>query len=386
MTTSGIDSALTDAVTTGTVSGVSAAAWSDRGQYLGAFGEARAGVAMEPDTPVRIFSMTKAITAAAVMQLVEQGRVDLDTPAGEFVPYLAGVQVLDGFGADETPRLRPPARPVTLRALLTHTSGFGYDFADATLAQYVPTLGAAPANSQASFEHPLTSDPGTRWSYGIGIDWAGRVVEAISGQGLEEYFQEHLLGPLGMGDTSFQPSAAHFARLACLSLRTPDGLSPLPNEEPGDGEPYEMASGGGGLYSTVIDYLRFTRMILEGGALDRTRVLAKATVEEMGRDHLGELSAPGWTSTNPIFTEDVHLLPGQRATWGLSFMINTEATAEGRAPGSLAWAGAANSYYWIDPTRRVTGVFATQILPFHDPKVLGAFSAFERETYRALGN
>jgi len=385
VTHSRIDEALADAVTTGAVSGVSAAAWSDRGNYLGAFGEATAGVAMEPDTLLRIFSMTKAVTAAAVMQLVERGQLDLDRPAGEYVPYLADVQVLAGFADDGSPLLRPPARPVTVRALLTHTSGFGYDFAEADLARYVSTLDPGPPNSQAGYEYPLLFDPGTRWSYGIGLDWAGRVVEAVSGQDLEAYFQEHLLGPLGMGDTSFQPSSPQHARLAVLSLRTPSGLEPLQNEEATDGTPYDMASGGGGLYSTVVDYLRFTRMILEGGELDGTRVLAEATVHDMERDHLGVLSAPGWTSTNPIFSEDVDLLPGQRAAWGLSFMINTEATAEGRSPGSLAWAGAANSYYWIDRTRRVTGVFATQILPFYDPQVLAASYAFERAVNDALG-
>ena len=188
-----------------------------------------------------------------------------------------------------------------------------------------------------------------------------------------------------MVDTSFQPSAAHYQRLAALNLRTADGLIPLPNEEPGDGTPYEMTSGGGGLYSTVIDYLRFARMILGRGALDGTRILSEATVELMGQDHLGDLSADGWISTNRSFTEDVHLLPGQRTGWGLSFMINTEDTEEGRSAGSLAWAGAANSYYWIDPSRQVTGVFVTQLLPFHDAQVLAAFAAFERAVYDALG-
>ncbi|WP_426571225.1 serine hydrolase domain-containing protein [Aquihabitans sp. McL0605] len=380
-----IDGVLAGAVADGAAPGVVAAAWSDRGAYLGAAGEAVAGAPMATDSVVRIFSMSKAVTASAVMQLVEQGRVTLDEPAGELVPYLAEVQVIDGFDGDGVARLRPPTRPVTLRNLLTHTSGFGYDFADAVLAQHLPTIEPAPGNSQGSYEHPLTADPGTRWSYGIGVDWAGRVVETVSGQDLGAYFQEHVLGPLGMVDTSFQPSAAVHARLAALTLSMPDGLIALPNEALTDGTPYEMASGGGGLYSTVSDYLRFTRMILEGGALDGARVLAEATVDEMGRDHLGELSATGWSSTNPTFTADVELLPGQRAAWGLSFLINTEATAEGRSPGSLAWAGAANSYYWIDRTRRVTGVFATQVLPFHDPKVLAANAAFERAVYAALG-
>ena len=385
MTASDIDGVLATGVATGAVTGVCAAAWSERGTYQGSAGMAAAGVPMAPDTVLRIFSMTKAVTAAAAMQLVERGLVGLDDPAGDVVPYLSEVPVLDGFDAGGSPRLRPPTRPVTLRNLLTHTSGFGYDFADGSLARYLPTLAPAPANSQAAYEHPLTSDPGTRWAYGIGIDWAGRVVEAVSGQSLEDYFAEHLLGPLAMVDTTFRPTAPLIGRLANLSLRTPEGLDPLVNEQADDGTPMEMASGGGGLYSTVPDYLRFTRMLLGRGSLDGVRVLAEATVEEMGRDQLGDLSADGWTSTNPFFTTDVDLHPGQRAGWGLSFLLNTESTAEGRAPGSLAWAGAANSFYWIDPTRRVTGVFATQTMPFHDPLVLAVWSDFERAVYDELG-
>jgi methyl acetate hydrolase len=380
-----IDEALAEAVASGAVAGVAAAAWSDGGDYAGAFGQAAPGVAMEIDTPVRIFSMTKAVTAAAVMQLVERGQITLDEPLGDVVPYLAKVEVLDGFGADGTPQLRAPTRLMTLRDLLTHTSGFGYDFADATLARHVPTLGESPANSQAGYEYPLLFDPGTRWSYGIGLDWAGRVVEAVSGQDLDSYFQQHILGPLGMNDTSLYLSTEAQPRLAALNQRGPDGLTALPNESAWSGEVFEMASGGGGLYSTIPDYLRFTRMILDGGELGGVRILARDTVAQMGTDQLGDLSADGWTSTNPGFTADVELLPGQRAGWGLSFMINTQPTAEGRSVGSLAWFGAANSCYWIDRTRRIIGVFATQVLPFFDPQVMSAFSAFEAAVYQTLG-
>lgn len=385
MDTPAIDAVLHRAIADGSMSGVSASAWSDRGTYLGASGEAAVGVPMGPDTLVRIFSMTKAITAAAVMQLVERGAVTLDEPAGDWVPYLSEVQVLDGFDPDGSPRLRPPKSSVTLSHLLTHTSGFGYDFTDALTARFVPTMGQHPANSRASYQYPLSFDPGTRWSYGIGIDWAGQVVEAVSGQHLGAYLEDHILGPLGMTETTFQPGSTLMSRLAMLGLRTPDGLVHVPNEEPGDGTPYEMASGGGGLYSTAVDYLRFTRMILEGGRLDGVRVLSEATVDLMAQDHLGDLSADGWLSTNLTLTEHVELLPGQRTGWGLSFMINTAETEEGRSPGSLAWCGAANSYYWIDRRRRVIGVLATQILPFWDAQVLNAFSAFERAVYATLG-
>ena len=266
MGSSAIDAALASAVDSGRLVGVSATAWSGGGlRYEGAFGESAPGRVMQTDTVAWIASMTKAVTAAAVMQLVEAGEVDLDQPAGDLVPYLGRVQVLDGFHADGTPRLRPPVRPVTVRHLLTHTSGFGYDWTEESLAHYVPSLPEPPPGSQASYEHPLTFDPGDAWSYGIGIDWAGRVIEAVSGQRLDAYFRDHLLEPLGMHDTSFAVTGAQHDRVATMHVRTPDGLTPMPFDlvpEP------EMFMAGGGLYSTAVDYLRFTRMILGGGALD----------------------------------------------------------------------------------------------------------------------
>ena len=380
MTNRQIDEVLAAAVESGSLGGVAAAAWSAGGLvYEGAAGEAIAGRAMRPDTIVWIASMTKAVTAAAVMQLLERGAIEtLDQPAGDFVPYLQRVEVLDGFAPDGTPLLRPPVRPVTVRHLLTHTSGFGYDWTEESLARYATTVPVRPAGSQAGYELPLTFDPGEGWSYGIGIDWAGRVVEAASGQRLDAYFREHLLDPLGMSDTSFAPTQAQGERLAGMQARGPAGLVPVPFGLPRDPE---MLMGGGGLYSTVIDYLRFMRMLLAGGALDGTRVLAQTTVELMSRNQIGDLTAPGWRTFNPGMSNDVHLFPGHRTGWGLSFLVNLHQTIEGRQPGSLAWAGLANTYYWIDPTSQVTGVFATQVLPFFDEPALLAFSCFERSIY-----
>ena len=373
-----IEQALQRTVADGTLVGVAAAAWAQGRSVRAAFGDASEGLAMQPDTVVWIASMTKAITAAAVMQLVERGVVELDQPAGDLVPYLAGVQVLDGFGADGQPILRPPVRPVTLRHLLTHTSGFGYDFADASLARYRTTCSTAEPGSQASYEDPLVSDPGEQWSYGIGIDWAGRLVEAASGRRLDAYLDQELLEPLAMRDTTFERSAPQRARSASMHLRTDAALSPFPFELPAAPE---MLMGGGGLYSTADDYLRFARMILDGGTLDGARVLSPATVATMTRNHLGDLSAPGWASQHPVLTNDVALFPGEQTGWGLSFLVNLHRTAEGRSPGSVAWAGLCNSYYWIDPTAEVAGVFVTQVLPFFDAGAIDAFAAFERAVY-----
>lgn len=382
ISTNTIDQALATAVEGGTLAGVAAAAWSRGGlRYAAAFGEHAEGKAMRPDTIVWIASMTKAVTGASVMQLVERGVIGLDQPAGDLVPYLRTVQVLDGFDDDGRPRLRDPKTPLTVRQLLTHTSGFAYDFTDDRIASYVSAVAPAAPGSTASYEHPLVFDPGEGWAYGIGIDWAGQVVEAATGQRLDAYFDAHLFEPLGMVDTSFARSPEQLDRAAAVHLRTPDGLLPIPFELPPDPE---MLMAGGGLYSTVVDYLRFARMILDEGTLDGVRVLAPETVATMRADHLDELNAGGWTSCNATMSNDVALFPGERAGWGLTFLVNDHRTSEGRSPGSLAWAGLANTYYWIDPAAGVTGVFVTQVLPFFDEAALSAFAAFERAVYDAI--
>jgi CubicO group peptidase (beta-lactamase class C family) len=335
---------------------------------------------MGPDTHVWIASMTKAVTAAAAMQLVERGVLALDAPAAEVEPWLGEVLVLDGFDDDGAARLRPPQRPITLRHLLTHTSGFGYEFADAALARWSAARDA-PMGSRAAFQVPLLFDPGDRWSYGVGIDWVGAIVEAATGRRLDVHLREALLEPLGMHDTGFRRTPEQAERAAVVHLRTPDGLVPIPFELPD--EP-EMLMGGGGLYSTVLDYLRFTRMLLGGGTLEGRQVLAPETVALMARDHLGELQVTGWRTANPMLSNDVDFYPGMRQGWGLSFLVNAERTPEGRSPGSLAWAGLANSYYWVDPAAGVTGVFATQVLPFFDATALGVFRDVERAVYESL--
>jgi CubicO group peptidase (beta-lactamase class C family) len=337
---------------------------------------------MTGETVVWIASMTKPVTAVGVMKLVESGVLDLDSPAGELVPYLAEVQVLDGMVNGRSPALRPPKRPVTLRHLLTHTAGFGYDFTDPILAALAADTSDPPAQgSRASYEIPLLFDPGERWLYGTSIDWAGQVVEAASGERLESYLQREVFDPLGMVDTGFRLGPEDRARCAGMYARTPDGLAPIPFELP---EAPEMAFAGGGLYSTVGDYLKFVRMLLGRGTLDGRRLLRAETVATMAGNQVGDLEAGSWRSANPALSNDVEFYPGMAKHWGLSFLINTETTPEGRSPGSLTWAGLANTYFWIDLARQVGGVFATQVLPFFDQPALEAFRTLERTAYSSL--
>ena len=383
----GIDAVLSGAVERGEVPGVAAVAGNRAGTlYQGAFG--RRGLdrpePMTPDTVVWIASMTKAITSVAALQQVEAGKLSLDAPIAEVLPALANPLVLEGFEADGAPRLRPARQPVTLRHLLTHTSGFSYDIWNADIGRYMERHGLPGIITcrRAALETPLVADPGERWEYGIGIDWAGLAVEAATGQRLDQVLLERILGPLGMSDTVFRLGAAQRARLASMHARGPDGsLSVIPFEVPQ--EP-EFCMGGGGLYGTAPDYLRFCRMVLNGGALDGVRILSPEMAAELARNQIGGLAVRRMVSAQPSASNDAEFLPGTTKRWSLAFMTNeADAPGGGRAAGSLAWAGLGNTYCWIDPKRDVAGVIVTQILPFADPKVLALLEAFERAVYAA---
>ncbi len=384
--TAGIDRVLQEAVKAGDVPGVVAAAGNADGiLYEGAFGRrSLAGnAAMSMDSIFRIASMTKAVTTVAAMQMVEQEKLSLDQPASAVVPELANLQVLEGFAADGTPQLRPARRPVTLRGLLTHTSGFVYDTWNENLNRYATQTGlpAARTGKLAALNAPLGFEQGDRWEYGIGIDWAGRMTEAVSGLNLEQYMQKHILGPLGMRDTTFDARPDWGDRLVQVHAREADGsLHPVDSPIPSGGR--EFYPGGGGLFSTAHDYLRFERMLARGGDLDGARVLKPETVALMAQNHIGDLNVQLLKTYNPRFSNDAEFFPGMVKKWGLSFLINTEAVPGGRSAGSLAWAGLNNTYFWVDPVKRIAGLLMTQILPFADPVVLRLLDAFEREVYR----
>jgi methyl acetate hydrolase len=382
---SGVDQVLERAVVAGEVPGVVALAADDKGViYAGAFGKRELGqdADMSLDTAFWIASMTKAVTSVAAMQLVEQGALGLDEPLSERVPELASIQVLDGFDAAQAPRLRAPRRPITLRHLLTHTAGFVYDIWNADMLRYQEQAGIPGIIEckNVTLQLPLAFDPGDRWDYGINLDWVGKTVERISGQSLEEYFREHIFVPLGMVDTGFIIGADRRSRLSGMHVRQADGSLQAIESFEVPQQP-EFFMGGGGLYSTGPDYLSFLRMLLGGGQLGQERVLQPETVAEMGKNQIGELTVGLLKTSVPGSSNDAEFFPGMVKKWGLGYMISTEEAPTGRSAGSLAWAGLANTYYWIDPTKRLTGVFLTQILPFADARVLSLFEHFERTIY-----
>ena len=382
-----IDQVLQEAVTSGQVPGVTAAAANADGvMTLAAAGRRGLGgdAAMTVDTVFRIASMTKAVTGAAAMQMVEQGKLKLDQPAGEILPFLANPMVLDGFDAAGEPKLRPAKGTITLRNLLTHTAGFVYDTWNADMNRYAAKTGhpAARTGKIAALQAPLGFDPGSRWEYGINIDIAGRMVEVASGQNLEAYFQDHLFRPLGMPDTSFILHARWKDRLAQVHARDEKGkLTPIDSPPPAENP--EFFPGGGGLFSTAGNYLTFLRALMNGGELNGKRILKPETVALMGQNHMGALNVLPMKTYIPRMSNDCELFPGMDKKWGLSFLINTQDVPGARSANSLAWAGINNTYYWLDPSKKIAGVLMTQILPFADPTVLGLLDRFERAVYAA---
>lgn len=382
-----IDQAFRNAVDAGQIPGVAAVAGTDKEIiYQGAFGKRDIGKpeAMTIDSVFWIASMTKALTSAAAMQLVEQGKLSLDQPMGKLLPALAEPRVLDGFDAAGKPKLRPAKRPITLRQLMTHTAGFCYDIWNAGMGKYMEQAGIPGIISceNKALSTPLVFDPGEKWEYGINIDFVGKAVEAASGKRLDAYLKDHIFTPLGMADTGFKLGASQRARLVGMHARGPDGaLAQFPFElvqEP------EFHMGGGGLYGTAPDYMKFIQMLLNNGTLNGNRVLKPETVAMMAQNHIGALNVAKLPTAMPPFSNDVDLYPEQDKKWGLSFLINTKPTAEGRSAGSLAWAGLANTYFWLDPTRKLGGVILMQLLPFADKAALELYAAFERGVYRSL--
>jgi methyl acetate hydrolase len=346
--------------------------------YQGAFGTRdSSGVPVTNDSIFAIASMTKAITTVAALQLVEQGKLQLDEPVSKHLPKLANLNVLTGFDPAGKPMLQPAKTPVTLKHLLTHTSGFCYDNWDGDMFRYTSFASGQPNTGEIG---PLMFEPGTRWQYGQGIDWTGRLVEAISGMSLEDYFQTKILGPLEMRDTSFIMPAAKFDRLVSTYRRQDEGsLKQDPRSLPSAPKSF---NGGGGLYSTTADYVRFMQMILgKGLGINKARILQPKTVESMEINQIGSLTAGKMKSSRPNVSSDVDIQPGATEKWGLGFLINTTPYANGRSAGSLAWAGIENTYYWIDPKRSLCAVLMMQFFPFVDKEAIGLLGDFERAVY-----
>lgn len=347
--------------------------------YSGAFGkrDSASGINAGLDSLFRIASMTKAITATAALQLVEQGKVTLEEPVSKYLPELGKLQVLDGFDKAGKPILRAPKTQIALKHLLTHTSGCAYPTWNPMLAQYLKVAGAGAPPAAVAPHIPLAFDPGTRWHYGTSMDWAGKLVERISGLTLEQYFQKNILRPLGMKDTSFLVPPEKFDRLVSSYRRQPDGkLKEDPRTQPA---PPADFNGGGGLFSSAADYVCFTQMILRKGRSEgKDQILSAKTVGLMSENQIGSIMIEPLKSTDTSVTEDLNVGPGNKYTYG--FLYNTQPEL-GRPAGTLMWAGVENSYYWIDPKRSLCAVIMMQFFPFLDPQGAGMLTDFAKAVY-----
>jgi methyl acetate hydrolase len=338
---------------------------------------------MTADSVMAIFSTTKAIVGVALMQLIEEGKVHLTDPVSKYVPEISEIQVLDGFDADGQPKLRAPKSEVTLNHLMLHTAGFCYEFFSHDDLKYrtakgIPTVVSSTFDSVRTV---LLHDPGERWTYGVNIDWVGKVVEAVRGKRLGEVMRERIFDPLEMVDIGFTMTPTMQERRATIHDRAQDGkLTALPDLMLPQPPPMDM--GGHGLYSTVGEYMKFIRMVLNDGAGPNGRVLKAETVEQMAQNGLGNLKSGGWTTSIPSLSNDGEFLPGVSKSWAYTFMVNDEDAPTGRPAGSLMWAGLANLFYWIDRKNGIGGFMGTQILPFQDVAAYPGFVDFETAVYR----
>lgn len=373
----------------GGVPGVVAQATSrDDTLYSGTAGvrEAGADQPMTVDSVMLLASCTKAITGVAVMQLVEEGALSLDDAARDYVPEIAEIPVFEGFDDSGKARLRPARGDITLNQLMLHTAGFGYEFLSEDLLRYrteqeIPSILACQVEA---IRDVLLFDPGEQWAYGTNIDWLGRIVETVRGKLLGEVFAERIFAPLGMTDTAFVMTPSMRERLATVHQRMPDGqlvAQPdlvLPQES-------IMHMGGHGLYGTVPDYLRFIRMFLNDGDGPNGRVLAADTVARMAANGLGELKVGAFPTSIPAMMNPGEMFPGVSKSWAYTFLVNDEAAPTGRPAGALAWAGIANSYYWIDRVNGLGGMWSSQVLPFMDIASWPGYLDFEAAVYRYAG-
>ena len=344
---------------------------------------------MAIDSIFNIASMTKPVAALGCMRAVEQGLLDLDQNAGELIPWLDEVQVLDGFTSSGKPIMRNAQTHITLRKLLTHTSGFVYEVWNSNQNKFLQLAGPEIASNGAiaSLEQPLAFEPGEKWGYGPGIDWATRLLEAATNQPLSKYLEAEIFKPLGMSDTSFEPirvGEEKFGRRAALHRASSHGYKTMKDGTLDRASSREFDGGGGGLYSTAADYGKFMQLLLNEGNFEGKNILSRETVKLMSGNQIGALRVPQMRSTNYFLSADTDFLPGIEKSWGLSFLINEENNPGGRDKGSLSWAGLCNTYFWIDSTNEIAAALLCQLLPFAHPPVIELLSRFEKAIYKNL--
>jgi CubicO group peptidase (beta-lactamase class C family) len=370
----------TDAVNRGEVPGIVAIVVDrEKVLYHEAFGTMNAArrVPMAKDTIFRIASMTKAVTSIGVMQLVEQGKLGLDDQVSRYIPSLARKPVLSDVDVSAgTYQTTPATKEITIRQLLTHTSGIGYSWSDHGLAIAQKKVGAANDS-----ELPLVNEPGAQWTYGASTRVLGDVIDRITGERIDAYLETHILGPLGMRDTTYTVPRAKYPRVVTTNVRTSGTITETQNPNPIPA----TIRGDGGLFSTAADYSRFVQMMLNRGQLGSVRILRESTVAEISKNQIGSVKVRLQPAADPLRSKPYPLGAGEDV-WGLGFQIAAPKTPQPsmRSPGSLSWAGINNTFYWIDPQKQVGAVILMQLLPFYDDGALRVLQGFEERVYRNL--
>ncbi len=344
--------------------------------HIGSVGDA----ALDDTHIFRIASMTKPIVTLAALQLVAGGDLRLDQPMKEILPELGEVQVVSRKGDELV--FAPLARDITLHHLLTHTSGYAYDFHAEMIAELVAQekIAGVASDNDAFLAAPLIFQPGENWEYGINIDWAGKIIEKVCGVDLNEYVKANILRPLGMEHTSFSINDLNADALVPLGLRDDDGnLSDVSELMPNvtDG-PY---LGGGGLYSNVGDYMKFMRMVLQNGQGPDSEILPSGMVRDMFANQIGDMQVGYMPSQNPMLAKSHGWFEDNSMKWGYGLMVNETEVAGRRSAGAGAWSGLYNTFFSVDPARDTACVIMMQMLPVYNEAALAVFDTFERAVY-----
>jgi CubicO group peptidase (beta-lactamase class C family) len=376
--TAALSTFLQNATTRGDVPGVVVAVVDKDGVlYHEGFGRSRTlgNVPMAKDTIFNMASMTKPVTSVAIMMLVDEGTLKLDDEVAKYLPKYKNPLVISRFNeADASYETRPARRPITIRHLLTHTSGIGYGFSSPTLTEI------AQKTMMTELDLPLLFDPGESWAYGASTRVLGHVVEAISGQKIDAFLESRILKPLGMHDTGYLVPPAKYPRVVAVNARGADGKfveRPMPATLPAS------VQGDGGLYGTASDYGLFLRMLLNQGRLGSTRILSEKSAKTIFENHMGKVVVQPQESANPSLSRNFPLGAG-KDRWGLGFQLAAEKQPNRRSPGSGTWAGIFNTHFFIDPSREIGVIVMMQTLPFYDEASMKVYAGVEDAVYRNL--
>lgn len=374
-----MDRLFKQAVDEGIVPGVVAiVADGKRILYHNAFGkmDVKNDIDMDKNALFNIASMTKAFTSVGVMMLYERGEFELDDPVSKFIPSLKNFHVLNRFdSSDSTYTTVHVDKEITIRQLLTHTSGFGYSFLSD------PLLKIMRKNGMAWRELPLLHQPDEKWTYGISTDVLGDLIEVVTGVTLDVFFKENLFDPLGMTDTFYNIPEEKFNRLVTRHRRKiNDVLTEYENVKP---KQNNIPTGGHGIYTTATDYLKFLQMLLNGGEANGKRFVSSETLNLMTTNQISDLPVEPMISSNSRLTNDFVFIDG-KDKFGFGFLIEVNPKPYMRSLGSYSWAGIYNTYFWVDPKKKVAAILLTRIQPFCDDQILKLYSDYESMVYKSL--